>query len=123
MNLKEIYEIFYPGKVQKYPSVWKRKAMYCSKKDFFEEAFPMELRWLGIKLWNDKARRSRFFTDSKVEKNYVLALKNYILENPMTISRMENKCSLMLKNDLLTQEMNRIFLTLWSGNRSVFLPY
>lgn len=122
MNLKEIYEIFYPGKVQKYPSVWKRKAMYCSKKDFFEEAFPMELRWLGIKLWNDKARRSRFFTDSKVEKNYVLALKNYILENPMTISRMENKCSLMLKNDLFTQEMNRIFFDLVEREQIGFSP-
>lgn len=122
MNLKEIYEIFYPGKVQKYPSVWKRKVMYCSKKDFFEEAFPMELRWLGIKLWNDKARRSRFFSDSKIEKNYVLGLKKFILQNPMAISRMENKCYLMLKNDLLPQVMNQIFFQLIEQEQISFSP-
>ena len=88
MNLKEIYEIFYPGKEQKAFSVWKGEIKYRSKKDFFREAFPMELRWLGIKLWNDKARRSRFFTSCKAEKNYVSALKEYILQNPMVISRM-----------------------------------
>ena len=112
MNLKEIYEIFCPGKVQKYPSVWKREVKYRSKKDFFEEAFPTELRWLNIKLWNDKARRSRFFADSRTEKNYVSALKNYILQNPMVISRMENKCYRMLKNDLFPDLMNQIFFQL-----------
>ncbi|HJD39878.1 MAG TPA: hypothetical protein H9913_07595 [Candidatus Blautia stercoripullorum] len=112
MNLKGIYEIFYPGREQKYLSVWKKETKYRSKKDFFEEVFPTELRWLSIKLWNDKARRSRFFTDCKMEKNYVSALKNYILQNPMVISRMENKCYLMLKNDLFSHLMNQIFFRL-----------
>lgn len=112
MNLKEIYEIFYPGKEQKAPSVWKGEIKYRLKKDFFREAFPMELRWLGIKLWNDKARRSRFFTNSKAEKNYVSALKEYILQNPMVISRMENKCCQMLKNNISPHRMNQIFFQL-----------
>ena len=112
MNLKEIYEIFCPGKVEKYLSVWKREVKYRSKKNFFEEAFPTELRWLNIKLWNDKARRSRFFADSKTEKNYVSALNNYILQNPMVISRIENKCCRILKNDLFPHRMNQIFFQL-----------
>lgn len=72
----------------------------------------MELRWLSIKLWNDKARRSRFFTDSKIEKNYISMLRNYILQNPMVISRMENKCYLMLRDDLFPHLMNQIFFRL-----------
>ena len=75
MNLRTIYEIFYPGKSTQYLFAWKEIPKYRSKKEFYEEIFPMELRWLNIKLWNDKARRSRFFTDSTVEKNYVSALK------------------------------------------------
>lgn len=122
MNLKGIYEIFYPGKEQKYFSVWEKKTKYRSKKEFFEEAFPMELRWLGVKLWNDKARRSRFFADSKMEKNYVAALKDYILRNPMTISRMENKCSRILQSDLLEQEMNHIFFHIVETERISFSP-
>lgn len=112
MNLKMIYEIFYPGKEKAHPSVWKGEINYRSKKEFFEAAFPMELRWLGIKLWNDKARRSRFFKNSAVEKNYVSTLKNYILQNPMVISRMENRCDQMLKNNLSPQRMNQIFFRL-----------
>lgn len=122
MNLKGIYEIFYPGKVRKNPSVWKVEMKYRSKKDFFEEAFPTELRWLSIKLWNDKARRSRFFTDSKMEKNYVSALKSYILQNPMVISRMENKCYLMLKNNLFPHLMNQIFFQLVEQEQISFSP-
>lgn len=122
MNLKGIYEIFYPGKAQKYPSVWKRKKKYCSKKDFFEEIFPMELRWLSIKLWNDKARRSRFFTDSKIEKNYISMLRNYILQNPMVISRMENKCYLMLRDDLFPHLMNQIFFSAHGAGTNQSFP-
>ena len=45
MNLRGVYEIFYPGKEKKNnPPVWKEKPKYRSKKDFFEEIFPMELR-------------------------------------------------------------------------------
>ncbi len=109
MNLRGIYDIFYPGREKANPSVWKEKPKYRSKKDFFEEIFPMELRWLNIKIWSDKARRSRFFTDSKAEKSYIIALKNYILKNPMVISRMENKGNLILKNDIFPQAMNQIF--------------
>ena len=89
----------------------RKKRSIAQKSPFFEEVFPTELRWLSIKLWNDKARRSRFFTDCKMEKNYVSALKNYILQNPMVISRMENKCYLMLKNDLFPHLMNQIFFS------------
>ena len=109
MNLKGVYEIFYPGKAETDPLVWKEKPKYRSKKDFFEEIFPMELRWLNIKIWSDKARRSRFFTDSKAEKSYISVLKEYILQNPMVISRMENKGNLILKKDIFPQAMNQIF--------------
>lgn len=44
MNLRGVYEIFYPGKEKNNPPVWKEKPKYRSKKDFFEEIFPMELR-------------------------------------------------------------------------------
>lgn len=36
-------------------------------------------------------------------------LKEYILQNPMAISRMENKGNLILKNDIFPQAMNQIF--------------
>ena len=55
MNLKEVYEIFYPGKCGKLPSVWKVPPKYRSKKEFFEELLPIEIRWLNYKIWNDKA--------------------------------------------------------------------
>ena len=109
MNLKGVYEIFYPGKEKKNPLVWKEKPKYRSKKDIFEEIYPMELRWLNIKIWSDKARRSRFFTDSKAEKSYVSVLKSYILQNPMVISRMESRGNLILKKDIIPQQMNQIF--------------
>ena len=110
MNLKGVYEIFYPGKAETDPLVWKEKPKYRSKTDFFEEIFPMELRWLNIKIWSDKARRSRFFTDSKAEKSYISVLKEYILQNPMVISRMENKGNLILKKDIFPQAMNQLYV-------------
>ena len=55
MNLKEVYEIFYPGKCKENPSVWNVPPKYRSKKDFFEELLPMEIRWINFKIWNDKA--------------------------------------------------------------------
>ena len=110
MNLKWVCEIFYPGKAETGPLVWKEKPKYRSKKDFFEGIFPMELRWLNIKIWSDKARRSRFFTDSKAEKSYISVLKEYILQNPMVISRMENKGNLILKKDIFPQAMNQLYV-------------
>lgn len=122
MNLKGVYEIFYPGKEKNNPLVWKEKPKYRSKKDFFEEIFPMELRWLNIKIWSDKARRSRFFTDSKAEKSYVSVLKSYILQNPMVISRMESRGNLILKKDIIPQQMNQIFFRIEEqGKRDVSL--
>ena len=50
--------------------------------------------------------------NSAVEKNYVSTLKNYILQNPTVISRMENRCDQMLKNNLSPQRMNQIFFQL-----------
>ena len=120
MNLRTIYEIFYPGKSTQYPFVWKEIPKYRSKKEFYEEIFPMELRWLNIKLWNDKARRSRFFTDSTVEKNYVSALKEFLIQNPMVISRMESKCYLMIKDDLFPPTINQIFFQLAEQEQITF---
>ena len=36
MNLKEVYEIFYPGKCEKLPSVWKVPPKYRSKKSYVD---------------------------------------------------------------------------------------
>ena len=85
MNLKQIYEIFYPGRNSNTVSVWNKKPPYRSKKDFFEELIPMEIRWLNIKLWNDKARRSRFWADSKTENKYTTEMKKFILQSPSSI--------------------------------------
>ena len=60
MNLKEVYEIFIRANVKKihlcgmFPKI-------PFEKRFFEELLPMEIRWINCKIWNDKARRSRFF--------------------------------------------------------------
>ena len=51
MNLKEVYEIFYPGKCKENPSVWNVPPKYRSKKDFFEELLPMEIRWINC-IWH-----------------------------------------------------------------------
>lgn len=92
------------------------------KEGFFEEIFSMELRWLNIKIWSDKARRSRFFTDSKAEKSCVSVLKSYILQNPMVISRMESRGNLILKKDIIPQQMNQIFFRIEEqGKRDVSL--
>lgn len=122
MNLKELYEIFYPSKAQPSLSLWAGERKYYSKKDFFEKAFPMELRWLNKKLWDDKARRSRFFTDSTAEKRYVSALKAYILQNPMVISRMEGKCGQILKEKIVPERINRIFFQLAKREKISFSP-
>lgn len=122
MNLRGVYEIFYPRKEKIHPPVWKEQPKYRSKKDFFEEIFPMELRWLNIKIWSDKARRSRFFTDSKAEKSYVSMLKHFILQNPMVISRMENKGNLILKKEIFPQTMNQIFFQIEEQEQISFSP-
>lgn len=122
MNLRGVYEIFYPGKVQDYPSVWKEKPRYRSQKDFFEELVPMELRWLNIKVWNDKARRSRFFTDGRAESRYLLALKDMILQKPMVISRIEGKGCLMLQEGLSPKAMNQVFFQIAEQEQISFSP-
>lgn len=109
MNLKDIYEIFYPRKDEQEFSVWKNKPQYQSKTEFFEVIFPMETRWLNGKLWNDKARRSRFFADSKTENKYITSLKELILQEPLTISRMETKGKIFFQDNLSKEKMNRIF--------------
>lgn len=110
MNLKEVYEIFYPGNCGPLISVWDEKPKYRSKKDFFEELVPMEIRWLNSKIWNDKSRRSRFLSDSNKESKYIVALRSYLLEHPWTIPRMERKANDLLCGKISEQAMNDIFL-------------
>ena len=115
MNLKEVYEIFYPGKCEKLPSVWKVPPKYRSKKEFFEELLPIEIRWLNCKIWNDKARRSRFLSDCKREARYLATLRTYLFEHPWAISRIEGKAKALLYGQLLYGQlsekgMNEAFL-------------
>lgn len=109
MNLKQVYEIFYPGKNNRGISVWKQKPQYRSKKEFFEELIPLEIRWLNIKLWNDKARRSRFWSDSHSENKYISAVKNFILQSVWSIPRMEGKGNALLGDRISPEEMNEVF--------------
>ena len=110
MNLKEVYEIFYPGKCEKLPSVWKVPPKHRSKKDFFEELLPIEIRWLNCKIWNDKARRSRFLSDCKREAGYLATLRTYLFEHPGVISRIEGKAKAVLYGQLSEKGMNDTFL-------------
>ena len=110
MNLKEVYEIFYPGKCGKLPSVWKVPPQYRSKKEFFEELLPIEIRWLNYKIWNDKARRSRFLSDCKKEARYIATLRTYLFEHPWTISRIEGKAKTLLSGQISEECMNDRFL-------------
>lgn len=122
MNLKEIYEIFYPKRTQNNFSVWKELPKYRSKKEFFETIIPMELRWLNIKLWNDKARRSRFFADSGAENGYLFLLKEFIQKNPLVISRIESKGQDILKEQLSSEKMNQIFSKIVYKEQIQFSP-
>ena len=110
MNLKEVYEIFYPGKCEKLPSVWKVPPKYRSKKEFFEELLPIEIRWLNCKIWNDKARRSRFFSNCKGESRYIASLRTFLFEQPWTISRIEGKANDLLSGQICEKVMNESFL-------------
>lgn len=110
MNLKEVYEIFYPGKCKENPSVWNVPPKYRSKKDFFEELLPMEIRWINCKIWNDKARRSRFFSDCKGETRYIASLRTFLFEQPWTISRIEGKANDLLSGQISEKVMNESFL-------------
>ncbi len=109
MNLKRVYEIFYPGKHCEQISVWDEKPKYRSMKAFYEEAVPMEIQWLNAKVWNDKARRSRFFTDSKLESRYVTAVKEMLMQDPLKIPRLEKKCASLLNGNIEAEAMNMVF--------------
>ena len=109
MNLKEVYEIFYPGKCKENPSVWNVPPKYRSKKDFFEELLPMEIRWINFKIWNDKARRSRFFSNCKGETRYIASLRTFLFEQPWTISRIEGKANELLSGQISEKVMNDLF--------------
>lgn len=109
MNLKEVYEIFYPDKCKGNLSVWNVPPKYRSKKDFFEEILPMEIRWINCKIWNDKARRSRFLSDCKKEARYIASLRTYLFEQPWTISRIEGKANDLLSGQIAEKGMNERF--------------
>lgn len=111
MNLKEVYEIFYPGNKRKLESVWLEQPKYRSKKLFFEELVPMEIRWLNSKIWNDKSRRSRFLSDSKIEAKYIVLLRKYLLEHPWTIPRIEKRADDMLEKMIEERSMNKVFFS------------
>lgn len=110
VNLKSVYEIFFPAKESVQPSVWEKKPHFLSKKAFFELLIPMEIRWLNVKLWNNKARRSRFFSDSGQEPQFLMALKKELLKEPWGISRIERKCQLFLGENLSADIANQVFL-------------
>lgn len=109
MNLREVYEIFYPGKSGSSISVWSVSPKYRSKKDFFEELLPAEVRWINGKIWNDKARRSRFLSDCKKEARFLAALRTLLYEQPGTISRMEGKANDLLYGQISEKGMNERF--------------
>lgn len=120
MNLKGVYEIFYPvgGKSKK--SVWNKNPGYRTKQEFFDTLIPAEMRWLNMKLWNDKARRRRFLSDSKKESRYLSSLRTFILQNAFIIPRMEGKGEKMLNGNICEAEMNRIFFEIVETEQIIF---
>ena len=82
----------------------------------------MEIRWLNIKLWNDKARRSRFLSDCNSERKYLKELKREILQNPFFISRIERKCKILLKDHIETEIFEKTFLEIVTCEQIAFSP-
>lgn len=109
MNLKGVYEIFYPGRDSNQISVWCEKPIYRSKIEFFEALFPVEVVGLNTKLWNDKSRRSRFLSDGKKESTYLALLKERIITYPLTIPRMEKKGTLIFGDKISAEAMEQVF--------------
>mgnify|MGYP006358827257 CR=1 FL=1 len=68
MNLKEVYEIFYPGKCKENPSVWNVPPKYRSKKDFFEElVYIVNMRLLSSEITPSPS----FYLQEDKESKYI----------------------------------------------------
>lgn len=90
MNLNAIYDMFYIGGDLTSEPLWFGKRE--QKKSFFigRGLIPYEIRRINLNLWNDKTRRSKFFSNSRSEPEYINSLVSFMLENPFVISRIEN---------------------------------
>lgn len=108
MNLKEVYEIFIQVNVEN-SHPFGRFLPNIVRKRVFEELLPIEIRWLNYKIWNDKARRSRFLSDCKKEARYIAELRTYLFEHPWTISRIEGKAKTLLSGQISEECMNDRF--------------
>lgn len=111
MNLKEVYEIFYPRKSANF-SVWEKPQKYRSKQEFFDALIPTELRCLNVKLWNDKLRRSHFLSGNSKESKYLSSVKDAILQNDLMISRIESRGQQILGENICEEAMNEEFFHL-----------
>lgn len=111
MNLKEVYEIFYPRKGANF-SVWEKPQKYRSKQEFFDALIPTELRCLNVKLWNDKSRRSHFLSGNSKESRYLSLVKDVILQNDLMISRVESRGQQILGENICEEAMNEVFFRL-----------
>ena len=108
MNLNTIYDLFFNGGDLTAKPLWPGKRE--QKKLFFmgRDIIPYEIRRIKLNLWNDKTRRSKFFSNSNSEPKYVESLTAYILENPFIISRIEYRCFSMVKDKIDVEKFSDI---------------
>jgi len=109
MNLKEVYEIFYPGKCKENPSVWNVPPKYRSKKDFLKNFFRWKYDGSIVKSGMIK-REEADFSDCKGETRYIASLRTFLFEQPWTISRIEGKANELLSGQICEKVMNESFL-------------
>ena len=114
MNLSQLYDlIFYPAPNTGIPKM--------TKKNFLLELIPRDAR-MNAMVYQDKARRSRFYKDSFSEQNYINSLIKLLERDSFLISRFEkdaidfvneindNSCSIL--NVTLKNEVNRSINTI-----------
>lgn len=81
MNLKEVYEIFYPGKCKENPSVWNVPPKYRSKKDFFEELLQWKYDGSILKSGMIKHEEADFFRIVKEKPDILHHYAHFYLNN------------------------------------------
>lgn len=81
MNLKEVYEIFYPGKCKENPSVWNVPPKYRSKKDFLKNFFQWKYDGSILKSGMIKHEEADFFRIVKEKPDILHHYAHFYLNN------------------------------------------
>lgn len=81
MNLKEVYEIFYPGKCKENPSVWNVPPKYRSKKIFLKNFFQWKYDGSILKSGMIKHEEADFFRIVKEKPDILHHYAHFYLNN------------------------------------------